>query len=270
MFNFLHNFTPEPIAFSFGIFSIHWYGVFVVFGIIVGLLMTTKLAKHFNISSDDVYNLAFYVIIFGLLGARLYSVILDWSYYATNPGQIIAVWNGGLAIQGGIASGVIAAWIYLRKKNQSFWQWADLAAPALPLGQAFGRWGNYFNQEIFGRPTNLPWGIPIEIQNRSAEFLTSEYFHPTFLYESILSLLNFIILLLVFKNKLGKWTPGQVGVLYLINYSVIRIAMELLRTDSVPKIFGLRVTMLTSVVMLGLAVCLFFYLKNFKLTQSRL
>jgi phosphatidylglycerol:prolipoprotein diacylglycerol transferase len=266
MFNFLHNFTPDSVLFSYGFLTVHWYGVFVVSGIVAGLLVTVRLAKRFGITSDEVYNLGFYVIIFGLAGARVYSVLLDWQYYISNPAQVIAVWNGGLAIQGAIVAGTLTLFFYLRKKRQSFWRWFDLGAPAIPLGQAFGRWGNYFNQEIFGRPTDLPWGIPIELQNRPAEYLSAEYFHPTFLYESILNLINFAILLWLFKTKVGEWPAGAVGAVYLINYSLIRIAMEFLRTDSVPEIFGLRSTQLASVVMLLAGVGLLVYLNKAKLT----
>lgn len=259
MFNLLHNFIPNPILFSYGFITINWYGVFVVSGIIAGLAVVLKLAKRYEISSDEVYNLGFYVIIFGLIGARVYSVFLDWPYYLANPGQIIAVWNGGLAIQGAIVGGVLAAIIYLRKKGQSFWHWADFIAPAIPLGQAFGRWGNYFNQEIFGRPTDLPWGIPIEIQNRPAQFLGFEFFHPTFLYESVLNLFNFFVLLFLLRKFAGQWTKGTIFLIYIINYSVIRILMEFLRTDSVPEIFGVRVTLVVSVVMLVAGLALLFY-----------
>ena len=175
MLNFLHNFLPDPILFHWGFLTVHWYGVLVVAGIIAGLLLVLRLAKQFNIKSDEVYDLAFYLIIFSLLGARLYAVLLEWPYYLKNPGEIIAVWHGGLAIHGAIIGGLLTLVVYCRlaslrgrsgRKKQNFWQWADLIAVAIPLGQAIGRWGNYFNQELFGRPTSLPWGIPILRQNR--------------------------------------------------------------------------------------------------------
>ena len=198
MINFLHNFLPQPILFQWGFLTIYWYGLFVVSGIIAGLVVVLRLAKRQGISSDEVYNLGFYLVIFSLLGARFYSVLLDLPYYLQNPGQIIAVWNGGLAIHGGIIGGAITLFIYSWKKRQSFWLWADLLAVALPLGQAIGRFGNYFNQEIFGQPTDLAWGIPIALQNRPLEYLSSQYFHPTFLYESGLNLVNFVVLLSLF------------------------------------------------------------------------
>lgn len=264
MFNFLHTFTPNPIAFSIGSFSIHWYGLFVVSGIIAGLLIIIHLAKSKGIKSDEVFDLGFYIIIAGIVGARIYSVFLDFPYYVANPGQIIAVWNGGLAIQGAIIGGALALIYYVNKKRQSFWQWADLIVVGLPLGQTFGRWGNYFNQEIFGTPTTLPWGIPIELGFRPVQFVESVYFHPTFLYESILNLINFFILLFIFKK--AKVQTGTVAVIYLINYSVIRIAMEFLRTDNVPLLFSVRVTMLVSVVMLIIGLVLLFKARKDDLT----
>lgn len=264
MFNFLHNFIPGPIALSIGSFAIHWYGLFVVSGIIAGLLIILYLAKSKGIKPDEVFDLGFYIIIAGILGARIYSVLLDFSYYVANPGQIIAVWNGGLAIQGAIIGGAVALIYYAHKKRQSFWQWADLVVVGLPLGQTLGRWGNYFNQEIFGTPTTLPWGIPIELGFRPEQFVNSQYFHPTFLYESILNLINFFILLFIFKK--AKVQTGTVAVIYLINYSVIRIVMEFLRTDNVPLLFSIRVTMVASIVMLIIGVVLLFKARKDDLT----
>lgn len=256
MINFLHTFTPNSIAFSIGPFAIHWYGLFVVSGIIAALLIILQLAKSKGIKPDEVFDLGFYVIIAGIVGARIYSVFLDFPYYVSNPGQIIAVWNGGLAIHGAIIGGAAALIYYVYKKRQSFWQWADLIVVGLPLGQTFGRWGNYFNQEIFGTSTTLPWGIPIELGFRPEQFASFQYFHPTFLYESILNLINFFILLFIFKK--AKVQTGTVALIYLITYSIIRIAMEFLRTDTVPVFFGLRVTMIVSIVMLIIGVIFLF------------
>ena len=256
MINFLHNFIPSPVLFQAGIITIHWYGLFVVAGIVVTLLITTRLAKQFNISSDEVYNAAFYIVISGIIGARIYSVFLDLPYYIQNLWQVLAVWQGGLAIHGGIIGVVLATLIITKKSGHSFWKWADIVAPGAALGQAIGRWGNYFNQEIFGTPTNLPWGIPIEVQNRSAQYIEEKYYHPTFLYESILNLINFVILIILFKKlKVGR---GLIFLIYLINYSLIRIAMEFFRTDRAIDFFGFRwpavISSITIIICLGLMV----------------
>ena len=278
MINFLHNFLPQPILFQFGLIKIYWYGLFMVLGIIAGLTVVLKLAKRLSIKNDEVYDLGFYLIIFSLIGARIYAVFLELPFYLKNPFEIIAVWHGGLAIHGAIIGGVLTLIIYSWKKKQSFWQWADLLAPALALGQTIGRFGNYFNQEIFGKPTDLPWGIPIALQNRPIDYISQQYFHPTFLYESGLNLINFFILffLLKLKNssklqvtslprKIAKrfiWgyrlQEGAIALVYLINYSLIRIAMEFLRTDHTPKIFGIRLPILVSlgiiILSLGLII----------------
>ena len=207
MITFLHNFVPQPLALSIGFLNIHWYGLFAVAGILAGLAVVWRIGKTRGITADEIFDLAFYIIIFGILGARIYSVFLDWPYYLQNPMQIVAVWNGGLAIHGAIIGGALALLVYARKNQQSFWRWADLIAVSLPLGQAIGRFGNYFNQELFGAPTNLPWGIPIEPALRPSQFSAEQYFHPTFLYEAILNIVNFLVLLWVFR----KWASGQVG-----------------------------------------------------------
>jgi len=251
MLNFLHNYSPQPILFQIDWLKIHWYGIFIVLGVSAGLLVILKLSKKFNISSDEVYDLVFYLTIFGLLGGRIYAVFLDWPFYLNNPFEIIAVWHGGLAIHGALIAGVFTLIIYCRRKKQLFWQLADMLAPAVALGQSIGRWGNYFNQELFGRPTDLPWGIPINFTNRPMQYLSSQYFHPTFLYESSLNLLNFLILIFLFlKLKPANRQPGLIFLVYLINYSLIRILMEFVRVDSTPVVLGLRLPVLASLLIL--------------------
>lgn len=259
MINFLHTFNPQPILFQIGFLKIHWYGLFMVLAILVGLFFVSRLAKKSLVSQDEVFDLGFYAIIFSLIGARIYAVFLEIDFYLKNPFQIIAVWNGGLAIHGAIIGGAAAVFLYCYFKKKSFWLYVDLAAPALALGQSIGRWGNYFNQEIFGKPTNLPWGIPIALQNRPAAYLNFQHFHPTFLYESALNLINFFLLLALFfllnkrneelriKNQeLRIKNQGFVFLVYLINYSLIRIVMESLRLDETPLVFGIRLPVLVS------------------------
>ena len=248
------------MLFSFGLITVHWYGLLVVSGIIAGLLVTLRLAKKVNLTADEIYNLAFYLIIFSLVGARIYAVFLELPYYLAYPGQIIAVWNGGLAIHGALLGGILTLLLYCRRHRQSFWLWADLLAMALPLGQAIGRWGNYFNQELFGRPTDLAWGIPITPINRPVGYENFSYFQPTFLYESILNLLNFLILLVLFQQR-KKWhlKTGHLTLIYLINYSLIRIFMEFFRIDHTPLIFGIRVPVVVSALLIVASLSLIFF-----------
>ncbi|MDX9893476.1 MAG: prolipoprotein diacylglyceryl transferase [Patescibacteria group bacterium] len=238
MINFLHHFQPNSILFQFGFLKIHWYGLFIVLGIIAGLLVVLKLAKNQKISRDQIYDFGFYLLLASLLGARIYAVFLDLRFYQSHPFEIFAVWHGGLAIHGAIIGAVFTLVIYCWTKGLNFWILADLLVVALPLGQAIGRFGNYFNQELFGRPTDLSWGIPIDLANRPLEYLSHHYFHPTFLYESILNLLNFLILLFIYQKL--KLKSGVLLFIYLINYSIIRILMEILRLDQTPLFFGVR------------------------------
>lgn len=251
MIDFLHTFSPQPIAFSLGPITVHWYGLFIVLGIIVGLLVVAWSGKKTGIAKDEVYNLAFYLIIFSLLGARLYAVFLELPFYLKNPDQIIAIWNGGLAIHGALLGGVLTLFFYTKKKGQSFWLWADLIALAIPLGQALGRLGNYFNQELFGKPTDLPWGIPIEPSLRPASYNSFFYFQPTFLYESILNLINFLVLLILFsKRQKLNLRNGTIFFIYLINYGIIRMVMEFFRIDHTPIVLGIRLPILVSALLI--------------------
>jgi phosphatidylglycerol:prolipoprotein diacylglycerol transferase len=239
VFDFLHSFKPQPIFLRLGFFAFHWYSFLIVLALILGYLLVVKLARAKNIKKELLEDLFLNLIIFGFIGARLYYVFSELPYYLKNPLEIFAVWRGGLGIFGAVIGGLIVLFFFARKNKLNFWVLTDLLAPALILGQAIGRWGNYFNQEVFGRPTNLPWGIPIDSQLRPREFLTAEYFHPTFLYES---LWNFLIFLgLIFLGKyLIKLKPGRIFAFYLIFYSLGRFFIEFIRIDFQPLLFGLR------------------------------
>jgi phosphatidylglycerol:prolipoprotein diacylglycerol transferase len=264
MFNFLHNFSPSPMVISFGAINIYWYGLFVVLGTMAGLTVSLKLAKKFGLSSETAFDLAFWLIIWGLVGARLYHVLLEWSYYSAHPLSIIKVWEGGLAIHGGIIGALLATLFYSLKYKINFWTLGGIFAPALALGQAIGRWGNYFNQELFGLPTALPWGIPIDLINRPHLYLSAEYFHPTFLYESIGDLIIFGILLFIISRfvskKEEKSAGGKIAILtYLILYSALRFGLEFLRTDRTAYLFGMRWPQIASLIIFTLAIALLFW-----------
>ena len=190
MFQWLHSYIPQPILFQWGWLSVYWYGFIIAIAIVIGFLITIRFSKQRGFDDKLWYDMLFYSLISGLIGARLYHVILELPYYLSHPLQILQVWQGGLAIHGGIIGGALAIYYFARKNKWSFFKIADILVIVLILGQAMGRWGNYFNQEIFGTPTSLSWGIPIEMQNRPAQYLSSQYFHPTFLYESILNLIK--------------------------------------------------------------------------------
>ncbi|MCK4968816.1 MAG: prolipoprotein diacylglyceryl transferase [Candidatus Aenigmarchaeota archaeon] len=242
MINFLHSFHPQSILLKIGPLHIYWYGLFVSLGMLLGILVIFKLAKQTKWKQTELFNLFFYLIIVGLVGGRLYEIMTHFSWYWEYPQEIFKVWHGGMGIFGAVIAGLLFIIFYCRRKKISFWLTTDLLAIGLILGQAIGRWGNYFNQEIFGYPTNLPWGIPINLINRPVQYLSATYFHPTFLYESIWSLLVFFFLLLIWQRhqKDNKTTGGIIFAFYLILYGLGRLMMEFIRIDQQTLVFGLR------------------------------
>lgn len=248
---FLHTFQPSAIAFTLGPLSVHFYGLTMALAMLVGIAVVRRLAQRRGIQPEMVYDLAFWLIIGALAGARLYAVLLFWPYYLANPQEILAVWRGGLAIHGAIIGGALTLWGYCARRREEggsvggrFLQRGDFLVVGLAVGQAIGRWGNYFNQELYGRPTDLPWGIPIALDHRAAGYEQFPYFHPTFLYESLLNLALAGILAWLYRGK-KLATGGVVGV-YLIGYAAIRLLMESLRVDDTAMLAGVRVPVLAS------------------------
>lgn len=265
-------FHPSPILFDFGFAKIHWYGLLISISIIIGAWLGRKLFRRHKLSDHLFFDLAFYVIIFGFLGARLWHVFSEFSYYLVHPFDIIKIWQGGLAIHGAIIGGAVFIYFYYRKhrgqfKEINFLLLLDIFAPLVALGQALGRFGNYFNQELYGRPTDLPWGIPIDMANRFAGYENFEYFQPIFLYESLWCFLIFILLIFLHRRRLlipcnptnlPPYQPGAIFSLYLILYSFGRFLVGFLRID--PQLFfaGLRLDQWVSMV-LFLVGCYFLF-----------
>ena len=254
MISFLHSFNPSAVIFGIGPLHMHWYGLCLVSGMLAALAVSFWLASYYDIRRDDIFDLSFWLIIGGLAGARLYDVILELPYYIAHPWQILAIWQGGLAIHGAILAGLIIILAFARRKGIDFFKMSSLLVPGVALGQAIGRWGNYFNQELFGRPTSLPWGIPIDIMNRPTAYITESYFHPTFLYESlgclaIFILLAFLNLWAIRKNRLSRrfyvWSLG----LYMILYSVLRFSLEYIKIDATPYFLGMRWPQIASLLL---------------------
>ncbi len=247
--------SPGPILFEIGPITIRWYGLLIASAVLIGINLSQYLAKRRHVDPDLLGDLVIWLIIGAIPAARLYYVFFEWSKYAQNPETIVRIWEGGIAIHGAIIGGTIAALIFARIKHISFWQLADLVAPALILGQAIGRWGNFFNSEAFGSPTNLPWKLYIQPQYRPAQFADVAYFHPTFLYESLWNLIVFGLLLTLFfrglKNKSLK--TGTLFLVYLVAYSLGRVWIEGLRTDSL-MLGGLRTAQVVSLVGIGLGL----------------
>ncbi len=248
MINFLHTFQPLAVAWHVGPLTIYYYSLFVVLAMIVGFFVTRHFLKIYSVSDEQIVDLAWWLIIIGIVGARLYYVVYAWPYYRHDLLSIFFIWRGGLAIHGALIGGLMVIWWWSRRHKISIKKITDSLALALPLGQAMGRWGNYFNQELFGRPSDQPWAIPIDPVNRPPQFINSQYFQPTFLYESILDIILFLLLLL--WRKYGHCKDGHLTAGYLIGYSIIRLVMEQYRTDYSPMIGGVRWAAVMSVVVI--------------------
>ena len=238
----------NPILFEFGPIEIRWYAFFILIAVIIGISLFMKEGKRFNISSDFLFNLAFWVIVFGILGARLYYVIFNWSEYSSDLLSIFKIWNGGLAIHGGIIAGFITMFVYCKKYNVSVFKISDMAVVPVILGQAIGRWGNFFNGEAHGAVTTLAHlkelNIPDFIINGMQ--IGGLYYHPTFFYESIWCIIGFIILLILRRFKYVK--VGQLTCVYLMWYSVGRFFIESMRTDSL-MLGGFKAAQIVSLVL---------------------
>lgn len=225
------------------------YGITMGTAIAVSVLLLNKIRKkYYNdfISEDMLYDLSFWLIIGGIFGARLWYVLLNFQYYSLHIGEILALSQGGISIQGAIIGGVVAGFAYTKKHHLCFLKSADLFAFALPVGQAIGRWGNFFNSEAFGRPCDLPWKLYIPIENRPVHFSEFEYFHPTFLYECIANIAVFCILYFLLRQKFEKY-DGAIFFSYLILYSVIRFFIEFVRVDSVLNIGNIPIAVIVSI-----------------------
>lgn len=244
---FLHSWHPHAILVSFGGFQLHWYGLTLGLGALAGYLLVGWLAERRGLRTDHVTNLVLWLIPAGLIGARLYHVANEWGYYRLHANEIFSIWNGGLAIHGAIIAGLVTLWLYARKHQLDVWQLLDVLTPGLALGQAIGRWGNYFNQELFGKPANLPWSIPIDPKFRPHGFEEAQFFHPTFLYESLGNLLIVGVLLWMHRKSPR---PGRVALTYFVLYGLLRIGTESLRIDSTPVLGALRLPIVMSSILI--------------------
>jgi len=253
------QFTSPGSELVIGPLSIRWYGLLIASALLIGVSLSQYLAKYRRVNPELLSDLVVWLVVGAIPGARLYYVLFQWDYYRQYPEQIIAIWKGGIAIHGAILGGLLASLVFARLKHVSFWQLADLVAPPLILGQAIGRWGNFFNSEAFGRPTNLPWKLFIPLEQRPSAFADAQYFHPTFLYESLWDLLVFgILITLFFKYPQAK--RGTLFLVYALCYSLGRFWIEALRMDSL-MLGPLRVAQVVSLVgaAIGIAGLIWLY-----------
>jgi phosphatidylglycerol---prolipoprotein diacylglyceryl transferase len=245
----------NPTAFSiFGI-EIKWYGILISIGIVIAVILSLREAKRVGESEDTILDLILWVLPAAIVGARLYYVIFQWKYYSQQPSEIIDIRGGGLAIHGGVIAAFIVGYIYVKRKNLNFFKLADIVAPGLILAQAIGRWGNFVNQEAYGGPVSKEYisVFPRFIQEQM--YIGDQYYHPTFLYESVWNLLVFIFLIIYRRNF--KKTDGEIIGLYAIGYSIGRFVIEGMRTDSL-MLGPIRVAQLVSVgfIILGAVLIL--------------
>lgn len=223
----------DPIAFSvFGI-SVRWYAIFILIGIVAAVLLVRWLAQRRGMDANFPLDAAPWMVLGGIIGARGYYLLLRFDYFIANPGEAFNLRLGGLTIHGAIAGGALVLALLCWRQRQSFLRWCDLIMPGVALAQGIGRWGNWANQEAFGRPTDLPWGVAIDAANRPAQYAAVERFHPTFLYESVFNLVNAVLLSwLVLNAPRLKLRDGDVLWIYLVLYGSARFLIESMRTDS--------------------------------------
>ena len=256
-----------------GPLPIRFYGIIIVVGILVGGFVATREARWRGENSDRIWDALIWIAIAGIIGARLYHVfstpagctetapICGWPWYRNHPLDALMIWNGGLGIFGALLAGGLVVLIYARRYKLPLARYLDIAAPALLIGQAIGRWGNFVNQELYGPPTNLPWGIPIDAAHRYGAFtdlvrypLETTRFHPDFLYESVLNIIGFIVLIVVARRLRLRLRDGDIFLLYLIWYPANRILVESLRPDAWTVNGGLATAQLVSLGLMVVAV----------------
>jgi len=244
--------SPGAIAFQVGPVVVRWYGILMATAIVVGLWLGHREARKEGLPADDIISAGQWAILAGLVGARLYEVVFNWDYYGRFPSKILAVWEGGLAMHGGLIVGPIVGAFLAWKWRLPILRGLDIAAPSMVLGQAIGRWGNFFNEEAFGAPTSLPWKLYISPGHRPPGFARFDYFHPTFLYESLWDLAVFIVLVTWFRHRYRQ-QPGALFFAYIGLYSVGRFLIESVRLDSF-WLGPFRVAQLASVAGVAIAI----------------
>ena len=245
---------PNPIAFSLGNIDIRWYGILIALAMCLGILISMKRSKMFSIKSDDVLDTVLWMLPMAVIGSRLYYVLFNAKNYHSFY-DVINIRSGGLAIHGALIFAIATIIIVCKYKKIKSLDMLDLFAPVVALGQAIGRWGNFFNGEAHGGPTNLPWGVVIN----------GVKYHPTFLYESIWCLLLFVFLILISKNRKFK---GQIITLYGILYSIERFAVEALRTDSLMIGPFKQAQVLSLVVIIGCIILYNIWRKKYLISKE--
>lgn len=240
--------SPGEVAFYIFNLPVYWYGIVMAFAVFSGVFTSEVLVRKFNcdIPNDFFIDNSPILILFGILGARLYYCLLNFSYYSTNFLEIFDIRQGGLSIHGMMFVGVVLIYFLAKKSNIKFLNLLDVLAVSVPFAQSIGRWGNFFNSEAYGVPTNSNWGLFIPLSKRPDGFEQYQLFHPTFLYESVLDFVIFVVLLVFFIKRPKN---GSVFFLYLILYSVVRFLIEHVRIDSALNVFGVPFAQIVSLIL---------------------
>jgi phosphatidylglycerol:prolipoprotein diacylglycerol transferase len=256
------------VAIDLGVLQIHWYGLIIGVGVLLGLLLAIRESERRGLHKELFIDLILFAVPIAIICARIYYVVFQWEYYSQNPGEIIKIWNGGIAIHGALIGSVLTTIVFAKVRNVSFWKLVDIAAPSLLLGQAIGRWGNFINQEAHGGAVTRSFlenmHLPPFIIDQM--YINGAYYHPTFLYESLWNLLGVILLLLLRKVNLRR---GEIFLSYLVWYSIGRFFIEGLRTDSLMLTETLRIAQVISLVLIVVAIALFVYRRFSGLAKQR-
>ena len=245
------------VALDLGFIQIYWYSITMFLGVLFGVIIAYLEIKRKKMNTNEFENMAFYAILFGFIGARIYYVLFNLDYYVSNPVEIIKVWNGGLAIHGGIIGACLSIYIYCKKNKMNFLEILDICTPALLIGQVIGRWGNFFNGEAHGGVVSRIFLEKLCLPEFIIKgmHINGMYYHPTFLYESFLNLICFFVLLILRHNK--KIKIGIIVGIYLIWYGIVRFFIESLRTDSLMLgQFRMAQVISISMIILGIVIIL--------------
>lgn len=250
--------TLNPIFVSFGPFTVRWYGLIIACAVVIAVILSVREGKRRGLAEDDFYDFLLWALPSAIIAARLYYVIFQWSYYASHPGEIIRIWDGGIAIYGGLLGALLVLVIFTRRKQISPWLFLDVIAPTVILAQGIGRWGNFMNQEAHGRATTLTFlqglHLPSFIINQMR--IDGVYYQPTFLYESVWDVLGFLLLFSL-RHKL-PFKQGEIFLSYVIWYGCGRFVIEGMRTDSL-MLGPLRVSQWLSVIFIIIALGIWAY-----------
>lgn len=249
----------DPVAFEIGPLSIAWYGIIIATGMLVAILLSSKEADRLNLEKDLMIDLAFWLIPMGLIGARIYYVLFELEHYIQNPLSIFYIWEGGIAIYGGLIGGLLTIIWFAKKRNINIWLMLDIIVPHVMIAQSIGRWGNFVNQEAHGGEVSREFleGLFLPEFIIEGMHINGSYYHPTFLYESIVTLIGFIVLMTV-RYKYKGLLRGETLSMYLVWYGIGRFFIEGMRTDSL-YIGPLRVSQVLSLILVAVGIGIFVY-----------